>query len=51
MEIVEGEIFGAESEIAVFVEPQGERIPVCDQKPLPQVELAPVDQHRLFWIW
>ncbi len=37
----------ADAHVAVPVEVDGERVPVRHQEPLPDVELAPVDQQRL----
>ena len=46
VELLQSVLLWAESQIAVFVEPQRERIPVSHDEPLAYVELGVVNQQR-----
>ena len=46
IEVVEGILLRTESEVAVLIEPQSERVPVCHQEPLANVKLGVIDQER-----
>ena len=46
--VVERVFLRAEPEIAVLVEPDGQRVPVGDEEPLPYVKLGVVDTQRPF---
>ena len=46
MEVVQRVLLGAEAQVVVLVEPDGERVEVRDEEPLPDVELGLVDQER-----
>lgn len=37
-------LLGAEAEVAVLIEPDGQGVPVGDQEPLPDVELTVIHQ-------
>jgi len=47
VKLLQSVLLRAETEIAVFVEPQRQRIPVGHKKPLTNVELGAVNQQRL----
>jgi len=47
VELVEVEVGGGESDVGLGVHPDSERIPICDQDPLPDVELARLHYHRV----
>ena len=44
--VVECELLGAEPQVAVLVEPDGERLPTRHQEPLANVKLGVVDEER-----
>lgn len=44
VKVLERVLLGAEAQVAVLVEPDGERVPVSHQKPLADVKLGVVDQ-------
>ena len=46
MEAVEAELLRADAQVAVLVEPDGERQPISDEEPLANVKLALVHQKR-----
>ena len=50
LEVIQSVQLAAESDVALFVEPDGERVPVSDQKPLADIELSVVDEQRSFYV-
>lgn len=43
IKVLQRVLLGAETEVAVLVEPDGQGVPVSDQEPLPYVELTVID--------
>lgn len=44
VKVLQRVLLGAEAEVAVLIEPDGQGVPVSDQEPLPDVELTVIDQ-------
>ena len=42
------EVFGTEAKVTIFEHPDGQRIPVGDEKPLTNVEFGVVNEQRSF---
>ena len=43
-------VLWGESDVALFIDPYGERVPIRDKYPLPDVELLAMNEQRVLYV-